>query len=461
MNIVAKIGVSIGLAIASLFGFHQSVPQAPVAPLVGSTVPVATSFYSDSLQSGITPTQTSFTLVRGTDGQGKSIAGTYGFVIDQGSASQEIVYCTNVSGVNVSSCIRGVDLTYGTTSVASLEQTHNRGASVQITTAPVVNIMANILRGVDSIAQPIYYDPSVSTAAVGAQNNNIASVAYVNTTAALGCGNSSESVNGCAQLATGAQAAAGTSLGSTGGRLVLPSSLATSTCQFAQNSVLIASSTTGKLDGNCLNTAYNYIFTGNQTFASTTVATSTVYQETVGTLNATSSIIAKNITFTGTLSGNVSASHYSYYLPAGTTFDTNCTLHLCQATSTFIVVPANVMNASSTISIDIGFRTIINSGSGSASYTLVNAATGALVLTFLSGSSASTAGIEHVNIMNANSASSQVISDSSSFSPGGTVVGSSINTSAGFTLDLVTTIAIPSAANIDGIYQSASAILNP
>lgn len=216
----------------------------------GATVPVTTSFYSDSLQSGVNSTATSFTLVKGKDAQGRSLSGTYGFVLDQGTASQEIVYCTTVSGVNVSGCARGVDLTSGTTTVTALEQVHNRGASVQITTAPVVNIIANILRGIELIPQGILYDPSVSTSTLSsAPGNTLADVDFVNFIGSSGCANAATGARGCAQFATGLQAASSTATGSTGAGLVLPASIATDTPNTAtRGSKIPVTSITGFLN---------------------------------------------------------------------------------------------------------------------------------------------------------------------------------------------------------------------
>lgn len=275
------------MIIGSIFG-HHSTPAAP-APMVGSVVPVVTDFYSDSLQSQITSTQSTFTLVSGIDAQGRALSGTYGFVIDQGTASQEVVYCLTVTGVNVSSCTRGVDLTYGTTSVTSLEFNHNRGASVQITTAPVLNIIANIFRGLDSIPLPIYYASTVSTSTIASNLSNLVDVQLLNNTLAAGALNSSETVNGIVQLATPLQAASSTSIGSTGARLVIPTSLSTSTPGSNASLVNVMSLNDGKLSPLWINGS------GEQyTFASTTLFTSGLLDTASSTFVATTSIAASN-----------------------------------------------------------------------------------------------------------------------------------------------------------------------
>jgi len=85
-------------------------------------------------------------------------------------------------------------------------------------------------------------------------------------TAISGAATSTENNLGLVQLATSAQAAAGTASSTQGRPLVLKSASATSTCQVAQNSILVSSSTTGKLDANCIATNGNMIWTGTNTF---------------------------------------------------------------------------------------------------------------------------------------------------------------------------------------------------
>ena len=205
-----------------------------------------------------------------------------------------------------------------------------------------------------------HYDLAPSAAMWNAAAGTVfVSLDKLNAVAIAGAANSTETVNGISQLATGAQAALGTSAGSTGARLALPASLGTSTCQVAQNSVLIASSSNGKLGGGCLNTAYAYTFTGAETFGTATT-----------TLNATTTIAASTSTAPLILNGvsygfpttqgasstalmtdgvgNLSwePSHQRF---ASSTLTATSTNGL--STSTLIGIPAGVMTASSTIEV--------------------------------------------------------------------------------------------------------------
>lgn len=98
-----------------------------------------------------------------------------------------------------------------------------------------------------------------------------ADLAYVANATSTGGVAASETIQGTSQLATGAQASAGTSLGSTGARLVIPASLSTSTCTVAQNSNLVTQISNGKVANTCIDQTANYSWTGSTTLASTTI----------------------------------------------------------------------------------------------------------------------------------------------------------------------------------------------
>lgn len=360
LSLIGKVVVGVGLSVASLLGVHHHA----AAPTVGSAIPNIPAFTSDTLASGIGKTDTSITLVTGTDSQSRALAGFYGFVIDEGSASQEIVTCT-AAGTSLTGCVRGIDTVTGTTSVIALEQSHRRGASVKITNAPFDSVIFNIVVGKDglpyNITNNLHYDLDYSQAQWTAMSSTtVPDLAYVQRSLAAGAVNASESANGIDQLATGAQASAGTSAGSTGGRLVLPASLATSTCQFAQNSVLIASSTSGKLSGNCLDTANNeYTWSKAQIFNATTTNNAT---STFGGINGSALRINNlNYLFPGTRAASSTvlcedgAGNLSWCAtanPLTLTSNTDVSITNGFATSSAVSVPANYATASTTFEVD-------------------------------------------------------------------------------------------------------------
>lgn len=113
--------------------------------------PKVIAFFETTLASAITSAATSFTLTSATDKEGVSLAAdTYGFVIDEGSSNEEIVIAT-CTGTSCASAKRGVSVSDGDTEVASLKKAHRRGASVKITDAPLMMLLAS-KEYVDSVA---------------------------------------------------------------------------------------------------------------------------------------------------------------------------------------------------------------------------------------------------------------------------------------------------------------------
>lgn len=146
-------------------------------------LPGAVAFFETSLASSISSSATSMTLVSAADAAGTALASsTYAFVIDEGTASEEMVIadCTGTACTNMQ---RGLSVVTGTTTVAALQKSHRRGASVKITDGPVLLIINRIFRGQMGIEVPIQYATSVSTTTIGSRTNNVASVGFVTDTA--------------------------------------------------------------------------------------------------------------------------------------------------------------------------------------------------------------------------------------------------------------------------------------
>lgn len=210
-------------AVVAILSSFAGTMHAKAAPAVQ-----VAAFYSDALARPLATTDTTMTLVRGTDYEGRTLSGTYAFIVDQGNPSQEVVE-GSVSGTTVTGLMRGIDSLTGTTTNAIDIKAHTRGASVQITTFPPVTVSNNQLSGVDSIPMPIYYG-TVSTSSIAANRQNLADWGLVQDTALQGSGAiaATTAAKGYVQLATGAQAAAHTSLGSSGASLALNGAIASS-----------------------------------------------------------------------------------------------------------------------------------------------------------------------------------------------------------------------------------------
>lgn len=107
------------------------------------STPKTIAFFETTLSSAISSTATSFTLTSANDKKGTALAtNEYGFVIDEGTASEEIVRAT-CTGTACTSALRGVDVVDGVTEVVALQKAHRRGASVKMTDAPLMMLLAS------------------------------------------------------------------------------------------------------------------------------------------------------------------------------------------------------------------------------------------------------------------------------------------------------------------------------
>ncbi len=191
-NILKKVLIA-SLLIAGIYGLSTIAMAA-----VTYKVPTPIALYEDSLQSAITSSATSFTLVRGTDIVGTSLAAsTYGFIIDEGSASQEFVLadCTATACTNA---LRGVSPITGLTEVTVLKKAHRRGAIVKMTDAPILLILKRLINGDETIPNIISYvsHPTFTT------NTQIVDKKYVDDVAISGAPDASTSTKGVTRLST-------------------------------------------------------------------------------------------------------------------------------------------------------------------------------------------------------------------------------------------------------------------
>jgi hypothetical protein len=127
-----------------------------------------------------------------------------------------------------------------------------------------------------------------------------ADVAYVNSVVAAGAANASESVKGIIQLATGVQAALGTSAGSTGARLVLGNNLATSTPTFTGTNVIPVTGTNQKLSQLFFDLTQGFTWTGLHIFN-----TGGILDNASSTFNATTTQRCSNVNSNGCIYNGV------------------------------------------------------------------------------------------------------------------------------------------------------------
>jgi microcystin-dependent protein len=250
VDIGEKIGagiVGLSLIVGSVFGYTPP-PQNFAATF---QTPEVRALFETTLASRISATDTSFTLTSATDIDGTSLASsTYAFIIDEGTASEELVLadCTATACTNAT---RGLSGRTGTTTVTTLRSEHRRGASVKITDAPALIYVMNVLKGTQNMEGLVRYASGVTPASGG----DLTDYEFVTGLAFNGAGviDATAVAKGVVELATGAEAAASTAAG-TSGNLALPASIATSTYNSATaaNRVVVTGSD-GKIDANFLN----------------------------------------------------------------------------------------------------------------------------------------------------------------------------------------------------------------
>lgn len=277
------------------YNYVQNVPQAPMsapAPVLGAFNPSAGGTYRLGASIGSTDTtirlssfkepvsNTLYTMTYLNTDVG------YG-TLDPQTAKPELISFTGITqnadgSALLTGVTRGLGRSYPYTSLTTLMQPHAGQSIFILSDAPqlfneyVTKRNAESITGLKTFSSttPPQYDNNPNFALFA--STTFASIGYVANATSTGGVAASETVQGTSQLATRSQASSGTSFGSTGARLVLPTSISTSTCQVATSSVLVSSSTTGKLNGTCFDGAPNYTFSGADIFnASTTFSGTT------------------------------------------------------------------------------------------------------------------------------------------------------------------------------------------
>ena len=265
------------------------------------TIPTPVALFETILQSSITSSQTTMTLVASTTKDGVTLASsTYGFIIDEGTSVEEFVLadCTGTSCANM---VRGVSVLTGTSSVSSLQFSHRKGASVKITTAPVIPIITRIVNGIGDFPNLVRYANTVLITG-SSPTTTIATKFYVDSQVSAGCSGATDSTQGCVELATATEASNGATNGSTGTRLGLPASIASSSSYVAQSQVVVSRSTDGKISPTYIATTStdNYYFNASTTFTDINETNATTSRATTSYLAVLNVATTSRLT-TGTL----------------------------------------------------------------------------------------------------------------------------------------------------------------
>ncbi|MDP1570818.1 MAG: hypothetical protein Q8L86_12540 [Vicinamibacterales bacterium] len=327
---------------------------------IGATIPKVIALFETSLASKVTRTDTSMTLVSGTDKAGTAISGTIGFIIDEGTATEEFVMCT-ASSTALSGCSRGLNPVTGNTTSSALAFEHRRGASVKITNFPSQGVLSRILNGDETLPNVLRYDAAVTTTTINASGSQaIASKGYVDAVAFAGTPDATESGKGIFEAATCAELGTGTATGSTAALLAAQGKCFNSTS--TATTTVPVTKTNGKLEAGFIDGAGTYAWTGPHTFgATTTLASTTAFTGPVSfsqlptapttTPTSTSQLVTLNYIQSLTLPSNHTTSTFTFVAGSGTR----------DATSTAITI-----NLSSQRTVLLGYNATADITTGAA-----------------------------------------------------------------------------------------------
>lgn len=429
------------------------------APSFGATNSATPAVFETYLANAEGTSDTSFTLANNALRDGTQLSGYVCLTIDSNTSTLEYECGTDSGGV-VSSLLRGLDASTGTTSVPSLIFAHRRGADAKITDYPTLTIVNNQLSGIQSIGTPIFYDTSVASSTIALNLHNLVDVDLLNSITVAGAPNASLIAKGLVQLATGLQAASSTALGSTGASLVIPASVATDTPtqSTVSASKVVMSDLTGFIKQGWINLTQSFTFSGGLTSTATTTISASNVNSNAFVANLVKYAFpgsqgSANSRLTNDGSGNLSwttgATRYAY----ATTTAIATTNSYATTTQFSVPIPAGLLTASSTIHVVVSLSVGQGQAGGSGTFNLRDAA-GDTLSSCAAASSLSSGGQSGFCVFDIymnNSASSQI--DSTFYSLLGGAGNSSVATVG------TTTFNLGSATSLFGvIISSASAV---
>lgn len=330
-----------------------------------ASIPSEPAVYDSVLSAPLGSSDTTIYLKSATTNQGSALSGFNCFTIDVNTPNLEYV-CGTVSGTTVTGLTRNIDYFTGTTTNSIVATpSHRTGADIRISDFPFLQILHNIFSGSDVFPTSLHYVSG--TTFTGSDLYAIPDVAYVNSVGSAGCAFASESTGGCSQLSTAIQAASSTSVGSTGQRLVLPSSLATSSDDIAGLHVVVTQNS-GKINWNQIDLANPFTSTATDIFNSGFIVNaSSTFTSTINLSGA--------VNISGTISGIASLS--SNFI-AGQTLPNGTAVGVLPYQSSPPVFD-NSLQGSQSSGANSSFSYTVGSGSNRMLLVAVNTASGATV----------------------------------------------------------------------------------
>jgi hypothetical protein len=166
---------------------------------MASTIPKVIANFETSLSAKLTTAGTSLTLTSATDSDGNALAaGTYAFTINEGKTNEEHVIGT-LSGTTVSSLIRNLSRSDGTTAQTGKE--HRKDSSIKITNHPALIRIIRVLQGIDGLdtASPLKYSSAPS---LTPGSHQVSTVAYSESLANQGAATASTGTKGIIKVST-------------------------------------------------------------------------------------------------------------------------------------------------------------------------------------------------------------------------------------------------------------------
>jgi hypothetical protein len=326
------VGFSIGHA------YSQSVAKYGVA------LPQGPALFETSLQSRISSTDTSMTLVANSVRGGSSLSGYQCFTLDEGRTDAEFV-CGSISGTSVTSLERGIDALTGTSTNSVLKFAHRVGANVKVTDFPLIARLRNQANGIETFPNLLTYTNTVLIG-VGSPTTTIATKYYVDNVVTGGAANADDTTKGLVETATAAEAAAGTSLGSTGARLALPASIANATP--SATTLVPITSAAGKLAQGFLDLTQTFSPSALWTFSAGLLGTAS------STFVATTSINASNVLGNALILNGIKYAFPSQLGASSTVLSTDANGKL-----TWETAPSAIVSTSTTFALPTGNGTTV------------------------------------------------------------------------------------------------------
>lgn len=277
MDIFNSIGKFIIGALIStgIIAMPAALVATPVAQPqnLGAAITQGGALYDGFLASGIATNATTMTLTSGAFKDGTSLSGWNCFTVDANSPSIEYI-CGTASDTIVSALQRGIGLVNPNTTSSALAFYHGRGASVQITDYPDLQILKRIVNGTDPVPNVLQYASTVTNAQVSANGQNLVNYNTLASTSFAGTVNGNQTTKGIFQEATPANIASGTTTGSTGANLTIAVGETATSSQGATR--IVATRTDGTIDPSLISSSTTYKVGGISSQSSTFTGTTTI-----------------------------------------------------------------------------------------------------------------------------------------------------------------------------------------